>query len=247
MAISTEREELLKFYEQKIKIDKKQISQVETLEAGYTIDAKNGDAPIRIWGPSELISYFNVPIENLDKEIVSINDEIKELQNSVLEIGTHANSVGCGSTAWSVGFTTVIVLEDRTRYEGYSFTSPNPFSGINGSLTAGNAGIGTYSKINQVAIGSYFSPIDVCYKITCTSGQCEGYADQIVDLNNQIDDLQAERDDLIIQVNDFKAKRIDFELQNYAYTASKQKLNTQIGIASAAIEFLNDPQNEQWF
>jgi hypothetical protein len=247
MAISTEREELLKFYEQKIKLDKQQLIQVETIESGYTIDAKNGDIPIRVWGPSELISYFDVPIENLDQEIVSINDEIKELQNSVLSIGTTANSVGCGTTAWSPGFSTVTVLEDRTRYKGYSYTSPNPFAEISGSLNTGNSGIGTYTFINQVAIGSYFSPIDVCYAFTCTSGQCEDYADQIVDLNTQIDNLQTERDDLIVKVNDFKIKRIDFELQNYAYTASKQKLNTQIGIASAAIEFLNDPENEQWF
>lgn len=248
MAISTEREELLKFYEQKIKLDKQQLTQIEVIEAGYTIDAKNGDTPIKIWGPSELISYFDVPIESLDTEIVSINDEIRDLQDLVLQIGQEANSVGCGTTAWSVGFTSVTVTRDQSRYRGYSYTSPNPFSGIDGVLNSGNSGIGTQDYINPVSIGTYFGPIDTCNNLfLCTSELCTGYATSITNLNAQISDLQDERDDLIVKVNDFKIKRIDFELQNYAYTASKQKLNTQIGIASAAIEFLNDPANEQWF
>lgn len=248
MAISTEREELLKFYEQKIKLDKQQLTQIEVIEAGYTIDAKNGDTPIKIWGPSELISYFDVPIESLDTEIVSINDEIRDLQDLVLQIGQEANSVGCGTTAWSVGFNSITVTRDQSRYRGYSYTSPNPFSGIDGVLNSGNAGIGTQNYINPVSIGTYFDEVGTCNNLfLCTSELCTGYATSITNLNAQISILQNERDDLIDKVNDFKIKRIDFELQNYAYTASKQKLNTQIGIASAAIEFLNDPANEQWF
>lgn len=249
MAISTQTEALIDFYNQKIYLDTQQITQITQLENGYIIESGIGTKPLKIYGPDELISNYNHSISPLDSEIVSINTEIQNLQNLVLSIGQEANSVGCGTTAWAVGFTTVTVLQDNARYRGYSYTTPNPFSGINGGLNISNPGIGTQTFINQVSIGTYFSPINTCLdllQITCNSTICSGYATSISNLQSQINTLQTERDNLINKVNILKQSRISPELQRYSYTESKNKINTQIGISSSIIQFLSDPANDQW-
>jgi|LakMenE01Jun11ns_1017448.scaffolds.fasta_scaffold9957964_7 hypothetical protein len=249
MAISSETEEIIAFYNQRISLDLAQISQIETLEVGIAVTTGIGSThQIKVFGPNQLIENFDVPIESLDEEVVSINTQIRDLQQLVLDIGEQANSVGCGSTAWVAGLTTTIVNQDQARYRGYTYTAPNPFSPTDGTLTVGNAGIGTQDYINQVAIGSYFSPINVCSNpfLGCTSGECAGYATSITNITNQIQILQTERNDLIDKVNTLKASRSEFELQQYAYTQSKNKLNQRIQSTQQILEFLQDPANDEW-
>lgn len=248
MAISTETENLINFYNQKISLDNAQISQINTVENGYTIKTGIGSTEqIIIWGPNDLISNYDVPIEKLDTRIVEINNEIAELQNDIAVWGETANSVGCGTTGWSIGFTTTIVYEDQVRYKGYSYSGQNPFEAIDGILTIVNSGIGTQSYIQQVAIGSYFSPIGTCYNLfTCTTQICAGYATSISNAQSQISTLQSERNGLISKVNILKNGRSGFELQQYAYTRSKERLNQQIQDTQSIITFLTDPANDEW-
>ena len=248
MGISTQTEDIIKFYNQSISLDLNQITQLNSVEVGFAITTGIGSTQqIRVWGPQELIDNYDIPIQKLDKEIVSINNRIKNLQQLVLDIGQEANSVGCGTTGWSLGFTTTTVLQDQSRYRGYTYTAPNPFSGTDGVLTNGNSGIGTEDYISLVAIGSYFSPINVCNNLfLCTSGECTGYATSITNLNSQITSLRTERNDLIDKVNTLKISRADFELQQYAYEQSKNRLNQKIQRTQNILTFLQDPDNAQW-
>lgn len=249
MGISTQTEDIIRFYNQSISLDLNQITQINSVEVGFAVTTGIGSTQqIRVWGPQELINNYNIPTQKLDKEIVSINNQIKELQQLVLDIGQQANSVGCGTTGWSLGFTTITVFQDQSRYRGYTYTEPNPFSGTDGVLTDGNAGIGTEDYISLVAIGSYFSPINVCNIpfLGCTSGECTGYATSIANLNSQISDLQDERNNLIDKVNTLKISRADFELQQYAYEQSKNRLNQKIQKTQNILTFLRDPNNAQW-
>lgn len=248
MAISTQTENLINFYNQKISLDNAQVTQINTVETGYTLRTGIGTTEqIIIWGPNDLIANYDPPIEKLDKRIVEINAQIVELQNDIAVWGETANSVGCGTTAWSIGFSTTIVYEDQTKYNGYTYSGQNPFQTINGTLTTLNAGIGTQDYIQQVAIGSYFSPINVCYNIfTCNSQICTGYANSITNAQNQISTLQSERNNLISKVNILKNGRSTFQLQQYTYIRSKERLNEQIQQTQSIISFLEDPANEEW-
>lgn len=247
MAISTNTEALIELYNQKISLDIQQLSQINTLQQGYTIKTGIGETDkIKIWGPSEVIENYNVPIKKLDNKIVEINIQITNLQSQILGIGQSANSVGCGSTG--VGFTTV--FQDQINYKGYSFSGSNPFSPISGALNLGNSGIGTNDYVTQVAIGSYFSDLETCYNLfgldPCTNGMCAEYKTSIDALIIEISDLQTERDSLIEKVNILKSARSEFEIQNYSYNRSKQQLNTSIGISSSIISFLQNPNNDEW-
>lgn len=245
MAISTNTEALISLYNQKVSLDTQQLSQINLIKEGYNIQTE-GENPIRIWGPEEVIDYYNEPIEKLDTRIVQLNNQIVGLQNTILNVGQAANAVGCGTTGYFVayflaftGFSTVTVYADTVPYRGYTYTSPNPFSPINGTLTSGNAGIGTETLTGITSIGVYYGPIG-------TGGICAGYATSITNLNAQIVGIQSTRNALIVKANLLKSGRSQYQLQNYAYNQSTSVVNSQITKSNTIINFLEDPANEEW-
>jgi hypothetical protein len=245
MAISTETQALLDLYNQKISLDTQQLTQINTVETGYTITTGIGASEkIKIWGPTEVIENYNPPIQKLDTKIIEINDQINVLQQSILSVGQAANAVGCGTTGWFVGFTpigfsTVTVLKDQLNYRGYTFTAPNPFSATGAGLTTGTIGLGTESYIAQPTLGVYYGPIGV-------DGICAGYATSITNLTNAIVGLRSERDPLIQKVNFLKTGRSQYELQNYGLKQSKVQVGVAISVSSAIIGFLQNPANAEW-
>ena len=244
MAISTQTEALLDLYNQKLSLDTQQLSQISTIQAGYTITTGIGASDqIKIWGPTDVIANYTPPIIKLDNRIIEINDQITNLQSQILSVGQAANSVGCGTTGIFLfsppGFSTVTVYQDQLRYRGYTFTAPNPFSGIDGTLITSNAGIGTQDYIAQVSIGDYYGPIG-------TGGVCAGYATSITNLTDAINVLRSERDPLIEKSTFLKAGRSQYELQNYGLEQSKVQVNSAIGISSTIVSFLQDPANAEW-
>ena len=244
MAISTQTEALLDLYNQKLSLDTQQLSQISTIQDGYTITTGIGASDqIKIWGPTDVIANYTPPIIKLDNRIIEINDQITNLQSQILSVGQEANSVGCGTTGIFLfsppGFSTVTVYQDQLRYRGYTFTAPNPFSGIDGTLITSNSGIGTQDYIAQVSIGVYYGPIG-------TGGICAGYATSITNLTNTITGLQSSRDALIEKATFLKAGRSQYELQNYGLEQSKVQINTTIGISSTIISFFQDPANAEW-
>lgn len=253
MAISTQTEALLDLYNQKVSLDTQQLSQINVIQNGYTIQTGVGsESQVKILGPTEIIENYNLPIEKLDNRIVEINQQIIDLEQQVLSIGQEANAVGCGSTAfsffWDLLYPAVTVYEDQLKYKGYAFTAPNPFSSTNGNLTTGNLGIGTYTYVNPVAIGSYFGPVDTCNPLFfgCDSQVCAGYGASITTLNTQIVGLQSSRNALIQKVNLLKSGRSTYELQNYAYNQSISQTNQSISNSNTIINFFEDPENEEW-
>lgn len=241
MAISTYTEALIEFYNQRISLSQKQISQVSVVESGYTINVGVGSTPIKVYGPDELIANYDVPIKNLDNKIIQINNEIKSLQQQILTWGQTASAAGCGTTA---GITTV--YRDDLKYKTYGFTSPNPFTESEGNLTTSNLGIGTVNFISQVSIGTYRGQIGECFSFLCNEEICSGFAASITNATNQITAKRSERDNLLSIANTLKNNRIEFQLQKYAYAESKNKLNSQISSSQAVINYLNNPSYDEW-
>jgi hypothetical protein len=242
MGISTQTEALVEFYNQKIVLDAKQITQVEIIESGYTIKTGIGTTEqIRVYGPQELIDNYNVPIKKIDNKVLEYNNQIRNLQDQVLSLGQQANAVGCGTTSVDA----VVVYRDDLNYNGYGFNAPNPFSPSTGTITSSTLGFGTITQANPVAIGSYFGDVGTCYDPELGCG-CAGYATSISNLNTQITNLKALRDPLIGKVNTLKEGRISSQLQKYAYDQSKIKLNQQIQKTQTIINFLQDPANDEW-
>ena len=249
MALSTETEALLGFYNQKLELDANQIVQVGIIETGYEIQTGVGETDkIKVYGPQELINNYNVPINKLDNKILEYNNQIRGLQQQVLNWGQSANAVGCGTTAAPA----VVVYQDTVYYAGYGFTAPNPFQSFSGTITSTTVGLGTINTVGVASIGTYLCNVGTCYKplfsppLGCSGGVCVGYADTITNLNNEITSLKALRDPLIEKVNTLKAGRADFQLQLYAYTQTKSKLNDQIQKTEAIVGFLQDPANAEW-
>lgn len=251
MAISTETQNLINLYTQKIQLDVNQLSQINVVQTGYSITTGIGSTDvIKIWGSSEVIASYNASIEKIDSKIIEINDQINVLWNQILDIGQTANSVGCGTVGPFVppGFSTITVYEDQLKYKGYTFTGVNPFNDIQGNLTSSNLGIGTFNYVTQVAIGSYYGPVDTCNPLvfTCNPTVCVAYAASIVNLNQQIVGLKTERDGIISKGNFLKNARIQPQLQNYAYDKSKEQITQSIGVSTTILGFLQDPANDEW-
>jgi cell division protein FtsB len=240
MAISTQTEALLDLYNQKLSLDTQQLSQINTIQSGYTITTGIGATDqIKIWGPTEIIENYNAPIKNLDNRIIELNAEIQNLQTDLLDVKQTANANGCPGFVWIIGLTTTTVLRDNLNYKGYTYTAPNPFSATTGTLTEPNSGIGTFNYVTQSVLGSYLGPIsDV--------GGCAVYASQIENLETQIVGLQSSRNSLIEKVNFLKSGRSTYELQNYAYNQSIVQTNQSISNSNTIISFLEDPQNAEW-
>jgi hypothetical protein len=244
MAISTESQNLSDFYKQKIALDTEQLSQLKIItDDGYDFRTGIGESQgVKIWSSSELLSLFDSIIEPIDSQIVSVNSQINSLRNQILINGLEANSVGCGGT-WGVGVTTITVYEDKVKYVGYDFSGANPFTEIDGNINSSNVGMGTYNYVTQVAIGTYYGPIDTCnisspLIFVCDSGDCENYADTITNLNSQISSLSSTRTTLNTNVNVLKEERIRYELQDYAYRKSKQNLQAEIQNSQTILNFI---------
>lgn len=248
MAISTQTEALIELYNQKISLDKQQLSQINTIQVGFAIttgiDEKTGN-PIetKVWGPQEIIDNYSYPIEKLDNRILQLNNQITNLKNNILTIGQQASAAGCGTTGSYVS-----VAASTISCKVYAFSGSNPFSESTQTLSSSNLGVGVTNSIAIVGLGSYFGNVGTCYT-TCTGapgGSCVAAAASITYFQNQIPPLLSERDSLMVKVNFLKNARVDYELQNYAYNRSKVQLNNSIGISSTIIDFLEDPNNAEW-
>jgi len=244
MAISTQTEALIELYNQKISSDTKQLEQLNYVQTGYTIQTGIGETEyIKVWGPSEVIENYNVPIQKIDNRIVEINTQITNLKNTILTIGQQASAAGCGTTSSYVS-----VAASTISCKVYAFSGTNPFAESTQTLTTSNLGIGVTNNIVIVGLGSYSANVGTCYT-TCTGapgGSCAAAAASITYFQDQIPALLKERGDLMIKVNFLKNARVDYELQNYAYNQSKTQINAAIGISSTIIDFLEDPNNAEW-
>jgi hypothetical protein len=247
MAISTSAQNLIDFYYQKIELDNQQLYQLKIVnDDGWETKTGAGvTEKVKIWSVTEILKSMDDIIVPLDSQIVSVNTDIKDLQDSVLETAQQAIAVGCGSETAAPGFTTITVYHDVVRYKGYDYSGQNPFNPDNGQMNNNNVGLGTYNFIAQVAIGTYYGPINECnigspLYFGCDSNDCEDFSDTIDELNAQINILRSTRDSVMDDVNLLKEERIKYELQDYAYKKSKQNIRDSINSSKALINFLNN-------
>jgi hypothetical protein len=264
MAISTESQELIRYYRQKVTVDQEQLNQLKIIaDDGY--EFKTGteeelseeviewreqtfgpDTPVgvfttglKIHSSREMLDLFDSLISPIDKDVIQINSQINALQNQILSLALDATAANCGS-----GFTSIIVYEDVLEYRGYSFEGSNPFEPIEGPIENGDqAGIGTYNLINQVAIGTYNSQINECtpgleFPFFCDPQVCQNYANQIEVLNEQIEYLREIRDTDNINVNVLKEERLRYQMQDYAYRLSMTNLENDIAKSEYMISVL---------
>jgi hypothetical protein len=256
MTISTSTEALISLYQQKINSDVEQKEQITYTENGFTYSLPSGEE-YKLYGIQETLQYFNEPIEKIDKKIIEINNKIVGLQNTILDVGQTANSCGCGGgvgfstlgVSFFVGLNTITVTADTIPYRGYSFTSPNPFSEISGTLISSNVGIGTEDLVGSTSLGVYYGNVGVarttlpiCPGVT----NCTGYATSISNLDNQVTSLQTERNDLITKVNYLKKERTRFQVRKYGFDRQKEELDAEINTSNTIISFFQDPANEEW-
>jgi hypothetical protein len=256
MAISTNTEALISLHEEKIANDIKQKEQIQYTQDGFTIDVPNGE-PFKLYGITEVLQYYNEPVEKLDKAIYDYNQRIVGLQNTILDVGQSANDCGCGGfvgfttlgVPFFVGINTITAYQDDLNYRGWSYTSPNPFSETSGTLTSVNAGIGTEDLIVQSSIGVYYGDVGVarttlpvCPGVT----NCTGYATSITNLSSQVSTLQSERNALIVKLNYMKSERSRYEIRQYGFESQKAALDAEIASSASLISFLQNPANEQW-
>lgn len=244
MTISTESQELKKYYLQKLTLDTEQLNQLNIMRnEGYSFRTGAGETEgVKVYSSKEMLDLFGSIIIPLDTQVIGINSQITSKQNQVLSLGLEANSIGCGGTQ-TIGFTTVTVYEDRVKYTGYDYSGSNPFQETNGTINTSNVGMGTYNYVTQVAIGTYYGPIDTCNILLflgCTSNQeCQEFSNKIVDLNAEINSLRTTRDNLNDSINVLKAERIRYELQDYAYKKSKQTIEGDIANSQLMINILD--------
>lgn len=244
MGISTQTESLINFYNQKSSLSNIQISQVTTLQSGYVVPIGVGSSEkITVYSPQENINNISIPIQKLDIKILEYNNQIQNLQQQILVLKQQASSVGCGTT-----LPAETVYQDKLAYIGYGFTSPNPYSSINGNITFPTVGFGTYTNVENEVIGTSNSNLSFCYNplLGCTTGQCGNYVNSISSLESQVVGIEALRDPLIGKVNILKKSRIEFELQKYVYNQSTNKLNEQIQEINNIVSFLENPENAEW-
>lgn len=260
MGISTSTEALIAFQEKKIAKDKEQKQQVAETEKGYSFDLGESYGTFKFEANSEVLSWYEEPIEKLDKRIYEINVQIVNLQNQILAIGQSANTCGCGGkvgfgstgVGFFLGINTITVYADTVTYRGWTYEYPTPFVQTSGNLTASNSGVGTENLTGQVSIGVYYGNIGIArtnidlFPICPGVTTCSPYPPQITALQNQISPLQSERNDLISKVNFLKSERAIYKIREYGYNSQKILLNQQINQSEGLINFLKDPSNEEW-
>ena len=237
MSISTQTEALIELYETKVERDQTQLVQINNTIAGYEINT--GSNIVKIYGVTENLSNFNIPISGLDNQIVGITSNIYNLYQDIVGIATLANFNGCPTTIdENTGITTVYA--DVVSYRTYNFTFPNVFGTSTGAITTGNLGIGTQTFISQVAIGTY-SQFDSNNEV------CGIASAAIVSKLAQINTLISQRDPYISNVNTLKAARVNYQLEQVGYNQSVIQITGQISESNSILTILKNSSLQEFF
>ena len=237
MTISTQTKALIELYENKVKRDQTQLTQINTTIAGYEINT--GSNIVKIYGVTENLSNFSIPISGLDNKIVGITSNIYNLYQDIVGIATNANADGCPAVVEeTTGISTVYA--DIVSYRSYNFTFPNVFGNTTGAITTGNLGIGTETFISKVAIGTYFefdSDVGIC-----------GIASAAISSKlAQINTLISQRNPYISNVNSLKAARVKYQLEQLGYNQTIIQITGQIAESNSILNILKNPSLQEFF
>ena len=193
------------------------------------------------------IDDFDPSCKGLDRQIVTIVNNINTLKTEIITLHTQAYAVGCGTTAGAT-----VVYPDTAIDSSYNLSSPSydsdePYEVTNQTLTTSNVGFGTfviYTKSNNqvTGLGSAYGSIQSCFRTPCTSGTCVNYSNQITEKQNQIITLQAQVDRLSFSVNSLKTERVDYQIRRWSDKHTIRNLREENERINASISVLNDPE-----
>jgi hypothetical protein len=190
------------------------------------------------------IEMFSPTCVKLDSDIVSLVSQINSLKSQIVVLSTNAFAVGCGTTAGVTNIFPDSIVAKTPNYSTSTYDGNDPYGNTNNTLTASNAGIGSFvvytqSDTSQTGIGSLFGTIGSCFRTPCTSSVCVSHASSITTLQNQISALQSQVTNLVTKTNAVKGERSEYEIARYGQNKTTRLLtdkNTQISIAIQAIK-----------
>lgn len=238
MPAGPETEYLIESYKRAIKQDQTQLEQLDQVIEGLVIKTEEDEDPTAIIeGVNDQINRFDPSTKGLDNRIITLNNQIRDLQEQILVLGQSANTFGCVGIAETVKS----VIGDQVNLHNWAFTAPNPFAASQQVLTVNNLGVGTYNGISTVSIGTYYN------FASDDADDCAGYATSISILEAQITPLRTQRNEVITEVNILKEERARYQLQKYGYDVTKTQLNAEIIKKQNLINTLENPTNQQYF
>jgi len=236
MASGPKTKYLISTYKKSIEQDNKQKEQLLQALSGIEVRTADDSAPeYVIEGLDTRIDAYNPATRGLDKRVLELNQQIRSQQNLVLALGQEANTFECVG----IGASIRSVVGDEAILYSWAFSGNNPFVESNQVLSSSNIGVGTYTGITTVSLGTYieFDAIGICAE----------YANSITTILSGLSTLRSERDGIIIQLNFIKEARSVLQLQRYGYTNLQDQINSEIQKKNTIISVLENPINQQYF
>lgn len=203
------------------------------------------DNEVSIQEIQPVIDNFDPSCKGIDRQIVTIVNNINTLKTEIVTLYSQAYSVGCGTTGGATVVYPDTAIDSSYNLSNPSYDSDEPYEVTNQTLTTSNVGFGTfviYTKSNNqvTGLGSAYGSIQSCFRIPCTSGNCVNYSNQITEKQNQIISLQAQVDNLSSSVNSLKTERIDYQIRRWSDKHTIRNLKEENERINVSISVLNN-------
>ena len=204
------------------------------------------DNEVSIQEIQPVIDDFDPSCKGIDRQIVTIVNNINTLKTEIVTLYSEAYAVGCGTTGGATVVYPDTAIDSSYNLSNPSYDSDEPYEVTNQTLTTSNVGFGTfviYTKSNNqvTGLGSAYGSIQSCFGIPCTSGNCINYSNQITEKQNQILTLQAQVDNLSFSVNSLKTERTDYQIRRWADKYTIRNLKEENERINLSISVLNNP------
>ena len=249
MAIGPKTQYLIASYAREIKQDKQQREDIQKTLDGVKIFSgdNNNELVTVIEGCDEMIDRYQPSVEGLDDKINDVNNSINAVLQTILDTGTAASDcseidgepVLAGSSSTTSNVPAALSREiayDQVQLHQWAFSGEDPFSKTITVLDGTNSGIGTYTGIATVLVGSYLEFVSGSDGTNCDGTQATIDAEYA-----KLPALRAERDAVIEHVNIIKEERARYELRKYGMTNSMEMIDDQISKKEGLIAALEDP------
>jgi hypothetical protein len=204
------------------------------------------DNEVSIQEIQPVIDDFDPSCKGIDRQIVTIVNNINTLKTEIVTLYSEAYAVGCGTTGGATVVYPDTVIDSSYNLSNPSYDSGEPYEITNQTLTTSNVGFGTfviYTKDNNqvTGFGTAYSGIQSCFGELCTSENCVNYSNQIVEKQNQIISLQAQVNELSFSVNSLKTERINYQIRRWADNNTIRNLKEENERIKVSIRVLNNP------
>tara|TARA_B100001109_G_C18855117_1_gene471244 strand:+ start:944 stop:1711 length:768 start_codon:yes stop_codon:yes gene_type:complete len=252
MAVGPKTQYLIAAYAREIKQDKQQREDIQKTLDGVKIFSgdHNNELVTVIEGCDEMIDRYQPAVEGLDDKINDVNNSINAVLQNILDTATAASDcslvdsepvlAGVDEDGDPAALSREIAY-DQVQLHQWAFSGEDPFAKTITVLDGTNSGIGTYTGIATVLVGSYLEFVDGSDGNNCDTTQATIDAEYA-----KLPALRAERDAVIEHVNIIKEERARYELRKYGMTNSMEMIDDQIAKKEGLIEALEDPDYAEY-